>query len=188
MTFKQRLQAELQREAPGIARRSRRRRIAVKATAGGAALVGVVGLAGMFGTAGGTGSGAGPVRPAAYTITEDGTRITVTLREFRTPERLEADLAERGVKADITYLPADKTCQPNRVKPYFKHPRRITRQRTPDSFEFDKRGLPANTTLVLVLSQDREKPIALQEGLSSAPVPPCTPSAWPSLPPHISKG
>jgi hypothetical protein len=187
MTFKQRLQAELQREAPGIARRSRRRRIAVKTVAGSAALAGVVGVVGMFGTAGGTGrSGAGVVRPAAYTITEEGTRITVTFREFRTPERLEADLAERGVKADITYLPADRTCQPNRVKQYFKHPRRITTQRTPDSFEFDKRGLPANTTLVLVLSQSREKSawFALQEGLTSAPVPPCTPSAWPSLPPH----
>jgi hypothetical protein len=186
MSFKQRLHIELQKEAPGIARRSRRRRSAVKATAGGAALVGVVGVVGIFGTTGGAGSGAGVVRPAAYTITEEGTRITVTFREFRTPDRLEADLAKRGVKANITYLLADKTCQPNRVKPYSIHPghRPITTQRTPDSFEFDKRRLPANTTLVLVLSQGREKPwFALQEGLTSAPVPPCTPSEWPSMPP-----
>ncbi|MGC5012931.1 hypothetical protein ACLQ2R_19385 [Streptosporangium sp. DT93] len=47
----------------------------------------------------------------AYALTEntDGS-ISLTINEFRDPEQVERDLAELGVRADITYLPLGKRC------------------------------------------------------------------------------
>jgi hypothetical protein len=47
----------------------------------------------------------------AYALTEnaDGS-ITVKINEFRAPDRLERDLAKRGVRADVSYLEAGKKC------------------------------------------------------------------------------
>ncbi|MEU4835972.1 hypothetical protein [Streptosporangium sp. NPDC023615] len=47
----------------------------------------------------------------AYALTEnaDGS-INLTINEFRDPEQVERELAELGVRADITYLPLGKRC------------------------------------------------------------------------------
>jgi hypothetical protein len=47
----------------------------------------------------------------AYALTDnvDGS-ITVKINEFRAPDRLERDLAKRGVRADVSYLEAGRKC------------------------------------------------------------------------------
>lgn len=47
----------------------------------------------------------------AYAMTEnhDGS-ITVRIKEFRRPDRLQAELAGRGARTDITYLPPHRQC------------------------------------------------------------------------------
>ncbi|GAA0933863.1 hypothetical protein GCM10009560_40440 [Nonomuraea longicatena] len=53
----------------------------------------------------------------AYAVTKgaDGA-ITVQVHEFRDADKLEADLRELGVKADVSYLPGGKWCGPDRGK------------------------------------------------------------------------
>jgi hypothetical protein len=50
-------------------------------------------------------------RAAAYAVTRnaDGS-IIVTINEFRDPDRLERDLADRGARTDITFLPQHERC------------------------------------------------------------------------------
>ncbi|MEV6149812.1 hypothetical protein AB0L53_05670 [Nonomuraea sp. NPDC052129] len=52
----------------------------------------------------------------AYALTKnpDGS-ITLQINEFRDPERVESDLADLGVTADITYLPLGKGCGGDRA-------------------------------------------------------------------------
>lgn len=53
--------------------------------------------------------------PPAYAVSGgNGEEITVTVTRLEGAEALQAALRERGVPADITYLPTDKTCQPGR--------------------------------------------------------------------------
>jgi hypothetical protein len=191
MSFKETLLMELHKEAPGIARRSRRRRNAVRAAAvtGGTTALAVATVAGVL--TGGTRSGGPTTQAAAYTINERGTKIEVKIRELRNPDRLQADLAKLGVKADIVYLPADKTCQEPRYVQYYQspahRPQPIIRLLSSSRFEFDKRDLPKNTTLLLTLNAGWGNNLwsIISEGLTSQPIKPCKPTAWPKKPPSV---
>jgi hypothetical protein len=54
----------------------------------------------------------------AYALTKnpDGS-INLRIHEFRDPDQVERDLAELGVRADITYLPLGKRCGNSRGRP-----------------------------------------------------------------------
>ncbi|QWF23030.1 hypothetical protein KM427_04670 [Nocardioides sp. LMS-CY] len=55
---------------------------------------------------------------AAYSVQEGNSgTITVEVRRLEDAEGLEAELAEHGVTADITYLPDRQTCAPGRYVP-----------------------------------------------------------------------
>lgn len=105
MTFEDRLLAELKvevahrsRQAAGRPRRAARRRLTGAAVAAAALAAVVVPTA--------VGS-----RAPAYAVTRntDGS-ITVTIKELRDAGRLERELADRGARTDITYLPQHKRC------------------------------------------------------------------------------
>lgn len=104
MTFEERLLAELkarvaERAATArAARRPYRRRLLL-----GVAVAAVAVAAGVTPFTG--------TDSPAYAISRnaDGT-VTVRINEFRHPERLEADLRRQGVRTDISYLRAGRTC------------------------------------------------------------------------------
>lgn len=52
--------------------------------------------------------------PAYAVSKDDNGTITVQLKEFRDADRLEQDLKELGVSADVTYLKAGMKCQSDR--------------------------------------------------------------------------
>lgn len=84
-------------------RRRTRRLVALGATAlAGAALVWSA-----------TGLGSSP----AFAIEPDGDVTIVTINRLESAEALEAALAEHGVTADVTFLPAGKDCAQGRYAP-----------------------------------------------------------------------
>jgi len=78
----------------------------------GGALVGVAAAVG-FAVPGLVGADA-----PAYALTKnrDGS-INLQIYEFRDPDQVERDLAELGVRADVTYLPLGKRCGNHRGRP-----------------------------------------------------------------------
>jgi hypothetical protein len=107
MSFEERLLMELKNEIRERGQAKRKKRtflgFAVAGVAAAAAAIVVPLLAG----------GASP----AYAVTKgaDGA-VTVRIHEFRDADKLEADLGELGIKADVSYLPGGKWCEPNRGK------------------------------------------------------------------------
>lgn len=108
MNFEERLLTELKaemadrttRELTGSPRRITGRRLAVGAAVAGVAAAGAVAVPLVAGSA----------TPAyAITTNPDGS-VTVKINEFRHPDRLQADLAARGIRSDITYLAPGKRC------------------------------------------------------------------------------
>jgi hypothetical protein len=209
MNFEERLLAELKTEAVlraalKDARGSRKatgRRLlpaaAAAAIAGACALAAIV--APVF-----TGS------QAAYAVTAnaDGS-ITVTINEFRDPDRLEKDLADHGARTDITYLPQRKRCAgtdrgtPVDPQPPPGTPMRSARMRewlsryradmpslralrwpsprkTPKVFEIFPQFIEQGQTLVLELGESHTTKLwGLTFYLVSGPVRPCVPESDP---------
>ncbi len=97
-------QAALAPPVPLAPARQRRRRLWYVPVAGAAATVIAVALV------------ATAVRPTpAYAVSGgNGQDITVKVTRLEGAESLQGALRERGIIADITYLPSDKACQPGR--------------------------------------------------------------------------
>lgn len=97
-------QATATRAAPPVRAKQRRQRLWYVSIAGAAAAAVAFAL------------GATVVRPTpAYAVSGgNGEEVTVTVTRLEGAEALQAALRERGVPADITYLPTDKACQPGR--------------------------------------------------------------------------
>ncbi len=98
-------QATATRPAPPVRAKQRRQRLWYVPVAGAAAAAAVA-----------IALGATVVRPTpAYAVSGgNGEEVTVTVTRLEGAEALQAALRERGVPADITYLPTDKACQPGR--------------------------------------------------------------------------
>ncbi|CAN5132338.1 hypothetical protein BH24ACT10_BH24ACT10_19320 [soil metagenome] len=98
-------QASATRPAPSVRAGQRRRRPWYLPVAGAAAAAAVA-----------IAVGSTVVRPTpAYAVSGgNGEEITVTVTRLEGAEALQAALLERGVPADITYLPTGKACQPGR--------------------------------------------------------------------------
>lgn len=97
-------QAALARPAPLAPARPRQRRFWYAPVAGAAAAVVAIALV------------ATAIRPTpAYAVSGgNGQDVTVKVTRLEGAEALEGALRERGIVADITYLPSDKACQPGR--------------------------------------------------------------------------
>ncbi|MEU9831360.1 hypothetical protein AB0D67_07435 [Streptosporangium sp. NPDC048047] len=109
MNFEERLLMELkaemnERAARRPARNPFRRRLPVVVAAAGVAAAALVAVPMVAGT-----------ESAAYALTQesDGS-ILLKINEFRNPEQVERDLAELGVKADVSYVKPGKRCAPDR--------------------------------------------------------------------------
>ncbi|MFC6080249.1 hypothetical protein [Sphaerisporangium aureirubrum] len=106
MTFEEQILVELKEEFAARAERRRRsgRRLVAGAAAGGLAAAAAVVLPLV------TGAGS-----PAYAVTKnpDGT-IRLELHEFRDADRLEQDLRDMGVAADVTYTKPGWRCEPGR--------------------------------------------------------------------------
>jgi hypothetical protein len=89
----------------------RRRSVVSVASAGALAIGAAVGVP-LLG-----GSSTAPSASAAFELTtnDDGT-ITVTIYRFDDADGLEAQLADHGVPADVTYTPYGKHCQADRYE------------------------------------------------------------------------
>lgn len=108
MNFEEKLLVELKaemadratRETVGGPRRITGRRWVAGTAVAGVAAAGAVAVPLVTGSA-----------TPAYAITSnaDGS-VTVKINEFRHPDRLQADLAARGIRSDITYLAPGKNC------------------------------------------------------------------------------
>lgn len=104
--FESRLLAELRREVSAVdspaPRRTRRRGLAIAATAAATAVVGVLLVPGLGTT-------------AAYSVQEGNAgEVEVEVNRPEDADGLERALAERGIAADITYLPSLQTCAEGR--------------------------------------------------------------------------
>ncbi|WP_327585975.1 hypothetical protein OHA25_02325 [Nonomuraea sp. NBC_00507] len=108
MRFEEHLLMDLKAEI--AARAERRRRIARRIYAGGA----VAGLTAAAAIAVPLLTG---TETPAYAVSKsaDGT-VRVEINEFRDADRLERDLKDAGVTADVTYLKAGTECDPDRGK------------------------------------------------------------------------
>jgi hypothetical protein len=106
MRFEEHLLMDLKAEI--AARAERRRRVARRIYAGGA----VAGLTAAIAVPLLTGT-----ETPAYAVSKsaDGT-VRVEINEFRDADRLEQDLKDAGVTADVTYLKAGTECDPDRGK------------------------------------------------------------------------
>lgn len=103
--------AERSAVRPARARLWRRRSVVSVVSAGALAIGAAIGLPLL---------GGGPSAPSAsaafdLTTSDDGT-ITVTIYRFDDADGLEAQLADHGVQADVTYVPYREHCQPDRYE------------------------------------------------------------------------
>jgi hypothetical protein len=104
--------AEQSAARPARAPLGRRRRVVVVASAGALAIAAAVGLP-LFG-----GSSTAPPASAAFELTTNAdSTISVTIHRFDDADGLEAQLAEHGVPADVTYTPYGQHCQADRYEP-----------------------------------------------------------------------
>ncbi|MEU7991152.1 hypothetical protein AB0B56_40520 [Streptosporangium canum] len=112
MNFEERLLMELkteigernERAARGPARSKTRRRLLAGVAAAGIAAAAVVAVPLVTGS-----------ESSAYALTRnpDGS-LTLQINEFRDSDQVERDLAELGVKADVSYLKPGTWCAPDR--------------------------------------------------------------------------
>lgn len=145
MTFKENLLEDLHAERVRLAGDRRRRRVAARTAAvtGTAAALAVAGSIAttMIGTSG----------DAAYAITQTSDTVTVHISELRDPDKLEADLLKRGIRADITYLPDGKQCQRDRnTRP---NPVDFGDLVSANGFKLYPRRIPKGDTIVLDVSE-----------------------------------
>ncbi|MER7211264.1 MULTISPECIES: hypothetical protein [Streptosporangium] len=93
-----------ERMARGPVRRPMRRRLLTGVAVAGLAAAALVAVPMVMGT-----------ESSAYALTEnpDGS-ITLKINEFRNPDQVERDLADLGVKADVSYVRPGKRCAPGR--------------------------------------------------------------------------
>ncbi|GAA3424684.1 hypothetical protein GCM10018953_18670 [Streptosporangium nondiastaticum] len=109
MNFEERLLMELktemnERAARRPARSPLRRRLPAVVAVAGVAAAALVAVPMITGT-----------ENAAYALTRDPDgSIVLKINEFRDPEQVERDLAELGVKADVSYVKPGKRCAPGR--------------------------------------------------------------------------
>ncbi|MFJ2028760.1 hypothetical protein [Streptosporangium sp. NPDC087985] len=114
MNFEERLLMELkaeinernERAAQGPVRSRLRRRLLAGAAATGVAAAALVAVPMITGS-----------ENPAYALTQnpDGS-ITLKINEFRDPDQVERDLADLGVKADVSYLKPGTWCAPGRFR------------------------------------------------------------------------
>ncbi len=191
MSFEERLLTELRAEATrrATARERARHRPLAMAVAGLACAVAAVVVPAFTGSRTAT----------AYALTDnaDGS-ITVTIKDFRNPERLEEDLAVRGARTDITYLPQHMRCgddrgtsadpqnmpdlPPNSPQeqawlenlPSAKAFQWPSPRTAPNVFDVYPRHIGPGQTLVLELAESHKTKLwKLRSDLISGPVRPC---------------
>ncbi|MBB5080828.1 hypothetical protein [Nonomuraea endophytica] len=103
MSFEERLLMELKNEIV-----ARRRKVTVRRLLAGAAAAGIAATVAV----------AAPQllggETPAYAVTQRADGVYVQVNEFRDADKLEADLAARGIKADVTYIELGKRCAAGR--------------------------------------------------------------------------
>ncbi|WP_433245753.1 hypothetical protein ACQPYK_44000 [Streptosporangium sp. CA-135522] len=101
------LKAEInERAARGPVRRPMRRRLLAGVAVAGIAAAAVVAVPLITGS-----------ESPAYALTRNGDgSITLKINEFRDPDQVEKDLADLGVKADVSYVEPGKRCAPDRFR------------------------------------------------------------------------
>lgn len=177
MNFEEKLLVELKsemddraiQETTGAPRRITGRRVAAGAAITGVAAVAAVAAQVATGTA-----------APAYAITSnpDGT-VTVKINEFRRPDRLQADLAARGIRTQITYLAPGENCAadpfPGRRGPSTDHaawPIQVTDR---NEYKVVPHLLGPDQTLVVRFKENpRRTSAVLGFWLGAGPVKPCT--------------
>ncbi|MBO2454160.1 hypothetical protein J4573_44230 [Actinomadura barringtoniae] len=201
MTFQERLLTELKAEAVRRADEQRARRSRKAVTIRVAAAAAIAAACTLVAIVAPTFTGS---RAAAYALTRnaDGS-ITVTIKEFRDPERLERDLAEHGARTDITYLPQHERCTeddrgvpvdpqpppgtPMRSKamdewvakygyhlPTSRAIRMMSPEKSPNSFAIFPEHIKQGQTLVVQIGEShRTKQWKLGAFLIAGPVKPC---------------
>ncbi|NRQ30745.1 hypothetical protein HII36_02685 [Nonomuraea sp. NN258] len=139
MRYEEQLLMELKAEITH--RAERRRRLTRRLYAGGA--VAALAAAAAFAVPLLTGT-----ESPAYAVSKksDGT-IGVEIREFKDADRLEQDLREAGVRADVTYMGSGKMCAKNRGE-IRTLPDDAIRMRQ-GGLDIDPRLVDENSTLVL---------------------------------------
>ncbi|MFC7583872.1 hypothetical protein ACFQYP_08975 [Nonomuraea antimicrobica] len=129
----------------------------------------------------------GTDKPAyAVSTKADGT-VRVEINEFEEADRLEADLAKAGVKADISYVPAGKQCEVGRGKAIGQalagQPRDAAVWMSDGGVDIDPRHIGADQTLVLEFAGHVQETAEAKESrvlwrltgqLVTGPVAPCT--------------
>lgn len=122
-------------------------------------------------------------RPApAYAVSGgDGEEVTVTVSRLEGAEALEAALGERGIRADVVYLPGGQACQPGRHDDTGAD---LALTVGPDSFEvrIAPGAVAAGETFVLSaaatpLDGGTGVSAVVDLGISRGPVPACVPVA-----------
>jgi hypothetical protein len=103
--------AERSAASPARTRLWSRRSVVLVASAGALAIGAAVGVPLLGGS-----STAPPASAAFDLMTNDDGTITVTIHRFDDADGLEAQLADHGVPADVTYTPHGKHCQPDRYE------------------------------------------------------------------------
>lgn len=165
MKYEEQLLMDLKAEIGARNRRRSARRLAVGAALAGLAAAVTIAVPILTGAE----------RPAyAVTKNPDGT-IRVEFEELREPERLEQDLKDLGVNADINFLPRGQSCDPERGKRIHLNPRNPRELLNPsrNGFNLDPRLLgPGRTLLVDIIMMD-DWGLAYSHGLIEGPVKPC---------------
>ncbi|TDE60376.1 hypothetical protein E1295_00620 [Nonomuraea mesophila] len=185
MNFEEQLLMDLKTEIATRADR-RRRVIRTRSVLATAAMAAAAAIAVPLLTGTGT--------PAyAVSTNSDGT-ISVDINEFRDADKLEGDLKEAGVLADVSYVPIDKQCEPGRGEVVGGEPTGLDDFRDSVSYKaarvrtggvnIDPGYVGKGQTLVLEFAENKEsgegpvvtarfKPLVM-----TGPVKPCTLVDW----------
>ncbi|GIH48719.1 hypothetical protein SAMN05421833_12023 [Microbispora rosea] len=176
MNFEEQILMELKAEyGARVERRRRTRRLMMVTAAAGLAAVAAIAVPLLTGS-----------ESAAYAISknDDGT-IRVELHEFRDADKLEQDLKDLGVNADITYLNSRQICARDRGQnvdsPIGKTPeewektavRNVARPNG-RGMDIDPRHISSGQTLVMEVSEEGDS-VTLGTRLIVGEVRPCNP-------------
>ncbi|TDC05578.1 hypothetical protein E1267_19005 [Nonomuraea longispora] len=185
MNFEEQLLMDLKTEI--AARADRRRRLTRTRS-----VLGVAGMAAVAAIAVPLLTGTGTPAYAVSTNT-DGT-ISVEINEFRDADKLEGDLKEAGVQADVSYVPIAKQCEPGRGEVVGGEPSTLEEFRDSMGYkaarvrtggvDIDPRYVGQGQTLVMEFAENKES----AEGgvitsrfkalVMTGPVEPCTLVDW----------
>ncbi|MEO3889578.1 hypothetical protein [Nonomuraea sp. B5E05] len=185
MNFEEQLLMDLKTEI--AARADRRRRLTRTRS-----VLGVAGMAAVAAVALPLLTGTGTPAYAVSTNT-DGT-ISVQINEFRDADKLEGDLKEVGVRADVSYVPIGKQCEPGRGAVVGGEPAGIEEFRKSVSYkaarvrtggvDIDPRYVAQGQTLVMEFAENKEgsgEPnitARFKAQVIAGPVKPCTLVDW----------